>query len=200
MIKQKMLQQLLTQLPVSLHSRAFRYRSDLSKYNYIIGRLLLKQGLDFWGLNSDLEQIRFQQNGKPVLAGIDFNISHSDHHVICGFAKWGILGLDIEKINPIDFEDFTSFFSTREWDIIKNADDPIRTFYWFWTRKESIIKALGHNLSYLNQIELDVSTDHFVIDGKRWFLQDVVIQDGYMSTICSEKEIEHIEVVEIRFI
>ena len=195
-----MFQQLLTQLPVSLHSRAFRYRSDLSKYNYIIGRLLLKQGLDFWGLNSDLEQIRFQQNGKPVLAGIDFNISHSDHHVICGFAKWGILGLDIEKINPIDFEDFTSVFSAREWDIIKNADDPIRTFYWFWTRKESIIKALGHNLSYLNRIELDVSTDHFVVDGKRWFLQDVVIQDGYMSAVCSEKEIGHIEVVEIRFI
>lgn len=199
LIKQNLLHQLLAQLPVSLHSRAFRYRSDLSKYNYIIGRLLLKQGLDFFGLDNDVEQIRIQQNGKPVLTGVHFNISHSHHHVICGFAKSGVLGLDMEKINPIDFEDFASVFSAREWKIIKNAADPIRAFYWFWTRKESIIKALGHNLSYLNQIELDVSTDHFVLDGKRWFLQDVVIQEGYMSAVCSEKEIKNIEVIEICF-
>ena len=199
LIKQDLLQQLLVQLPVSLHSRAFRYRSNLSKYNYVIGRLLLKQGLDFFGLNNDLEQIEIQQNGKPVLAGIHFNISHSHHHVICGFAKSGTLGLDMEKINPIDFEDFASVFSTREWNFIKNADDPIQAFHWFWTRKESIIKALGHNLSYLNQIDLDVLNDHFVLEGKRWFLQDVVIQEGYMSTVCSEKEMENIEVIEIRF-
>jgi phosphopantetheinyl transferase len=67
LIKQKSLPQLLERLPTSLQLKALRYRSDSSRYNYIIGRLLLKRGLDFFGLDSDLEKIEFQKNGKPVL-------------------------------------------------------------------------------------------------------------------------------------
>lgn len=199
LIKQKSLQQLLQQLPASLQLKALRYQSELSTYNYVIGRLLLKRGLDFFGLNNDLEKIEFQKNGKPVLSGIHFNISHSDHQVICGFSKEGLLGVDLEKINPIDFEDFTSIFSVQEWAAIKGADDPIRTFYWFWTRKESIIKALGRKLSYLHQIELDVSFDHFVVDEKRWFLRDVFVEAGFLGAVCCEEEIGKVGVVEIRF-
>jgi len=199
LINQKLLQQLLQRLPTSLQLKALRYQSELSTYNFVIGRLLLKRGLDFFGLDNDLEKIEFQKNGKPVLSGIHFNISHSDHQVICGFSKEGLFGVDLEKINPIDFEDFTSMFSVQEWAAIKDANDPIRAFYWFWTRKESIIKALGHKLSYLHQIELDVSSDHFVLDGKRWFLRDIFVEEFFLGAICCEEEIGEVEVVEIWF-
>ena len=90
-------------------------------------------------------------------------------------------------------------FSAKEWTAIKGADDPLRTFYWFWTRKESIIKALGRTLSYLHQIELDVTSDHIVVDNKRWFLQDVDIETGYLGAVCCEAEIGEVGVVEISF-
>jgi 4'-phosphopantetheinyl transferase len=199
LIKQNSLQQLLQQVPPLLQLKALRYQSELSRYNYLIGRLLLKRGLNFFGLDDDLDKIEFQENGKPVLSGIYFNISHSDHQVICGFSQEGTLGVDLEKIRPIDFENFASMFSTKEWSAIRGADDPIRTFYWFWTRKESIIKAMGSTLHYLHQIELDVTSDHFVVDGKRYFLRNVDIEKGFIATICTEKEIESIELVEIWF-
>lgn len=199
LIKQKSLQQLLQQLPSSLKLKALRYRSDSSRYNYILGRLLLKRGLDFYGLDNDLEKIEFQKNGKPALPGIHFNISHSDHQIICGFSKEGPIGVDLEKINPIDFDDFVSMFSAQEWTAIRGADDPIRTFYWFWTRKESIIKALGRTLLYLHQIELDVSSDHFLVDGKRYFLRNVDIEEGFVGAVCTEEKIEALEVVDIWF-
>ncbi|MFT5602345.1 MAG: 4'-phosphopantetheinyl transferase [Flavobacteriales bacterium] len=199
LIKQNKFQQLLQRLPASLHSRALRYRSKSSAYNYVIGRLLLKHGLDFFGFDSDLEKIQFQENGKPILSGIHFNISHSDHQVICGFSKEGLLGVDVEKINPIDFEDFTSMFSAQEWVKIKDADDPIRAFYWFWTRKESIIKALGRKLNDLHQIELDVSLDYFVVDDKQYFLRDIVIQERFLAAVCCDEEIGEIKVVDVWF-
>jgi 4'-phosphopantetheinyl transferase len=199
LIKQNSLQQLLQQVPPLLQLKALRYQSELSRYNYLIGRLLLKRGLNFFGLDDDLEKIEFQENGKPVLSGIYFNISHSDHQVICGFSQKGTLGVDLEKIRPIDFENFASIFSAKEWLAIRGADDPIRTFYWFWTRKESIIKAMGRTLHYLHQIELDVTSDHFVVDGKRYFLRQVAIEEGFVCTVCTEKEIESIELVEIWF-
>ena len=136
------------------------------------------------------------KNGKPLIDGIHFNISHSGHQVICGFSNEGQLGVDLEKISPIDFEDFTSVFSVQEWAAIKNANNPIRAFYWFWTRKESIIKALGHNLSYLHQIELDVSANHVVVDGKRYCLQNVDMEQGFLGTVCTEEEIEELETIE----
>ncbi|MFT5617484.1 MAG: 4'-phosphopantetheinyl transferase, partial [Arenicella sp.] len=187
------------QLPASLQLKALRYKSELSAYNYVVGRLLLKHGLTCFGFDNDLEKIEFQENGKPILPGIHFNISHSDHQVICAFSKQGLLGVDLEKISPIDFEDFTSMFSAQEWTIIKRSDNPVRTFYWFWTRKESIIKALGHKLSYLHQIELDISLDHIFIDGRRWFLRDVIVGDAFLGAICCEEEIGAFEIVEVSF-
>jgi 4'-phosphopantetheinyl transferase len=199
LIKKKSLQELVHQLPASLQLKALRYKSELSAYNYVIGRLLLKHGLGSFELDNDLERIEFQQNGKPVLPEIHFNISHSDHQVICGFSKEGLLGVDLEKISPIDFDDFTSMFSAQEWAAIRGANDPIRRFYWFWTRKESIIKALGRTLSYLHQIELDVSSDHFMVDGKRYFLRQIDIEEGFVGAVCTEEKIDALEFIQIRF-
>lgn len=199
LIKKKSLQQLLNKLPPNLQAKALRYRSESSRYNYIAGRLLLQHGLRHFKINDDLEQITFLKNGKPVLPGIHFSISHSDHQVICAFSREGRLGVDLEKINPIDFENFTSFFTKREWATIQGADDPIQVFYWYWTRKESIIKALGLTLNYLHQIELDISQDHFIINGKQLFLEDFFVKKGFMSAVCCEDDIGNIEVVEISF-
>lgn len=197
LIKEKAIQQLLQELPDSLHAKALRYRSESSAYNYTVGRLLLKRGLEFLGLDNNLERIDYHKNGKPFLPGIHFNISHSAHQVICAFSKEGLLGVDLEKINPINFEDFTAMFSPQEWVSIKGAEDQIRMFYWFWTRKESIIKALGKKLSDLHQIELDVSLDYFEMNGKQWFLSPLALKDGFMCSICSEKAVEKIELVEV---
>ncbi|MFK8056367.1 MAG: 4'-phosphopantetheinyl transferase superfamily protein [Saprospiraceae bacterium] len=199
LIIQELLPMLLQWLPTSLHAKALRYRSKASAYNYVAGRLLLKQGLDAYGLDDDLRKIELQENGKPVLPEIHFNISHSGHQVVCGFSKEGLLGVDIEKISPIDFEDFTAMFSAHEWSAIKGAVDPLREFYWFWTRKESIIKALGLRLNYLHKVELDVSSDHFVLEGKRWFLRDLTFGKDFLGAVCCEDEISEIEFIDVRF-
>ena len=104
---------------------------------------------------------------------------------------------DLGKIYPINFEDFTAIFSEKECISINGADDLMLTFYWFWTRKESIIKALGPTLIYLNRIEW-----HFrSLYGrqKEMVLCDIEIEEGFMCTICGEKEIGRLEVVEINF-
>jgi len=197
LIQQKALPQLIERLPASLHPRALRYQSELPAYNYVIGRLLLQRGLADMGLDSDLEKIETQENGKPTLPGVHFNISHSEHLVICGFSKAGRLGVDIEKIKPVDFEDFTAMFSAKEWNAIHGSDDSLRMFYWFWTRKESIIKALGLNLGYLHEIELDVAGGHFEVDGKRWFLREVDLWEGYLGAVCCEGDVGDVGVLEI---
>ena len=165
----------------------------------MVGRLLLKNGLDSLGYDDDLDKIEFQTNEKPSLPDVQFNISHSDHRVVCAFANEGRIGVDIEKIVPIDFDDFTSMFSALEWKSIRASENPLRSFYWFWTRKESIIKALGFNLKYLHQIELDVTVDHIVVDGTQLFLQELDFGDGFVATVCCEGEINELVLCELKF-
>ena len=176
-----------------------RYRSEQSAYNFVISRLLLKHGLAAFDFDTKLEEITLLANGKPILPGIDFNISHSASQVICAFSKSGHIGVDLEKVKPIDFGDFTSSFTPKEWKAIHNSANPIHTFYWFWTRKESIIKVLGLSLSYLHQIELDVSSDKFVFNGKPWFLREIDVGDGFVGMVCSEQEINNLEVIKLSF-
>ncbi|MEN0004068.1 MAG: 4'-phosphopantetheinyl transferase superfamily protein [Bacteroidota bacterium] len=196
LMQQQALPHLLHRLPTSLHPKALRYRSAQSSYNYIVGRLLLQCGLKHFGLDPDLERIAFLENGKPTLPDIHFNISHSAHLVVCGCSAQGDLGLDIEQLQPVDFDAFASFFSSQEWLTIKSAAHPMQCFYTFWTRKESIIKANGLTLNYLHQIELDITKDHFVAEGKKWFLQDLALQEDFAGAVCSEQQIQRIEVVD----
>ena len=199
LFERKTLPDLLKDIPSSLHPKAHRYQSKTSAYNYVVGRIQLKRALESLGLDNDLTKIEIPENGKPSISGLHFNISHSGHQVICGFSKTAQLGIDLERIIPIDFTDFTSMFSDKEWKNIKSADDPMRSFYWFWTRKESIIKALGLTLSYLHQIELDVSSDQIVVDGKKWFLREIDVGEGYVGALCSEEEVVVLDIIELGF-
>ena len=199
LIKRNALPQLLKSLPTSLHEKAHRYKSKASAYNYVIGRLLLKQGLESLNLDNDLSKIEIGENGKPTIPGLHFNIAHSNRQVICGFSKTACLGIDIEKISLIDFTDFSTMFSSKEWKAIKSSSNPMKSFYWFWTRKESIIKALGLSLSFLHQIELDVSTDHFELDGKQWYLREINVGEGYIGALCSDEEFHEVETTEVFF-
>ena len=195
LVMEQRLNELLQDLPVSLHARALRYKSEESSYNYVVGRLLLKRGLTAFNIEAGLEDVEFSASGKPTLPNLEFNISHSDSQVVCAFSRSGSIGVDLEKVKPVDFNDFTSMFTANEWKAIHSSANSLQIFYWFWTRKESIIKALGLSLSYLHQIELDVSSTEFIVDGKTWFLRELEIGQDFIAMICSANEIDKISIV-----
>ena len=199
--KEHELNKLLEELPKNMHERALRYHFKRDAYNYVLGRLLLKKGLTAIGLDSQFQNISFQKDGKPTIEGAHFSISHSDNLVVCVISIEGIIGIDVEKEKQINLENFKPWFTNIEWADINNAHYPIQKFYWYWTRKESIIKALGIKLSYLHKIELDARHDFFIENGEKWYLKDLDFAPGFFGSLCAEKEITKSFIVsEVRFI
>lgn len=184
---------LLKQLPKNLHSKAYRYRRPQDAYNFVLGRLMLKHGLKELGIDSDLGKIRYNENEKPMLDGVFFNISHSADLVVCGLTNEGEIGIDVELEKEIDLKDFVKTFTPNEWKDITEHSFPLKKFYWYWVRKESIIKALGMKLSYMNQIELEVTNNFFIEKNKKWFLRNLNFGGGYFFSICSEVDFEQVE-------
>ena len=184
----KSIQKMISEFPVFMQKRALRYRFKADAADYITGRLLLKSALGKVQSMETLADLKFTTNGKPFLKSIHFNISHSANEVLLAVSLKGRLGIDIEKIKPIVLSDFQSFFTNKEWIDISNHQNPIHRFYWYWTRKESIIKALGISLKDLHLVEINPTNDFFNHKEKKWFLQNLKLEDGFVGAICTEYE------------
>jgi len=186
----KTLSQLLEELPQSMHPRALRYRREADAYNFIAGRLLLQRGLEDLGIDDRIDHIQLGESGKPFLRSVSFNISHTDDWVVCALSENGHIGIDIEKEKKVDLDNFRSWFTPTEWSTIHESVVPIHQFYRYWTRKESIIKALGLKLSNLNQMDLDIRKGMFDAVGKRWYVGELAWEAGYFGAICSEVKLD----------
>lgn len=185
------LQELLQQLPESLHADILRYRFDKDRYVHALGKYLLKEQLSFFGIGTQaLELLQTNDHGKPKLPidSFSFNISHSHELVLCGAAMGCILGIDAEYIRPTEIAAFESYFTKEEWQKVGNAHS-LDTFFEVWTKKESIIKADGRGLylplDTINTLQNPIE----IINGAKtnWFLKELVINPAYKACLCSNQ-------------
>jgi len=187
--EKELIEQLLLSLPENTHERAKRYIFEKDAYNFLMGRILLKKGLEDLGMAGQFHQIGYMKTGKPFLKNVFFNISHTDNLVVCAISNEGEIGIDVEKMNPLELSDFKASFTNDEWEAINTSPFPVKQFYWYWTRKESIIKALGVGLSHLHLLEIDPSKNHFNANGKKWHLEGLGFGTGFSGALCSESPI-----------
>lgn len=133
---------------------AARYRTAIDRARFIdrrgARRLLLAAHL-----NADPQAIRFIEgaNGKPALADgtVEFSCSHAGDDWMLAIADVA-LGCDLARFDPAfrwrDVVD--AFFAQRERAALNALppEEAATTFLEMWARKEALVKALGHGLSF----------------------------------------------------
>jgi len=62
---------------------------------------------------------------------------------MCAVNKEGRVGIDIERMKPLNFAEFRSYMTTEEWNTMQEVPDQLEYFYELWTVKESVIKGEG---------------------------------------------------------
>lgn len=165
-----------------------RYCRWQDRHAALFGRLLLKIALLESGYSAScLELLRFDAYNRPSIdSSIDFNISHSGNYVLCAISKNGRIGIDIEQIKDINISYYKNFMSNTEWDDITNNEALTRRFYYYWTIKESVMKADGRGLSIPPQ-DIICHPDHATIYNKKWGLKEIpIIDDEYCCHIAFE--------------
>lgn len=203
--------ELMRDLPKGIRERALRYRSEEAAFNFVIGRLLLRHGLEQLGKSEMFRQIEYLPKGKPMIEGIHFNIAHSGARVVAAFAECEI-GVDIEQIREVNLADFDAFFTGAEWEEIYAAANSQRAFLELWTRKESIIKCLSVSLKELNRVDelFDTNAVYFrrfelfdasrdVGMGRTSLESGTSEASGYLGSLCGKCEIGEIELLEVLF-
>jgi 4'-phosphopantetheinyl transferase len=180
---------LLENLPKSLWKKANRYLDKESSLSYIIGRLLLKKALLTNKLSpSLLEEIHYSEHGKPSFLNHNFSISHSNWYVVIVFGTTFSIGIDIEKKKNIDLKLFKYLFTEPEWKSITEAEDSLELFYWFWVRKEALLKAAGCTLTALKQLE--IFEHHGMYKGKRYYFTPFNFNVEFNGVVATEEKID----------
>jgi 4'-phosphopantetheinyl transferase len=142
--------------------RVKEYVKHIDKYRFIISRGILKYFLSFFTKKHSPKDISlsYKRFGKPFMinSNIEFNISHSHNLIIYAFNINKPVGIDIEFLNRnININLMIPYVMTKQELYIYEQLDVLERytfFYTLWTKKESIIKFIGHGLHYpINTIE-----------------------------------------------
>ncbi len=137
--------------------RARRFLFERDRTEYMVCRGLLRHLLDAYGVGSaSALTFSYTDRGKPLLPvnrdpSLAFNVAHSRGAGLIGLARGAAIGVDVERVRPID--SFLSLASTcfapeEQAELAAlPASQHAKAFYAGWTRKEAMIKATGEGLS-----------------------------------------------------
>lgn len=186
----------LSQVSAERRTQASRFVRQADAYRSVLGEILTRVTLSrLTGLRP--AELSFTRNpyGKPSLShhsDVQFNVSHSGDWIALISGGTDELGVDVEKIAPIDMQIAERFFSPTESQFLSATPDDRRlnTFYRLWTLKESYIKAVGMGLS--------IPLDSFAIlpdEGGVWYCEQAGayrflsqrLDEGHMLAACSAR-------------
>lgn len=157
LLNQGLYERLLGRVPGALREGLMRFRDRRDAQRSLLGKLLLMDGLQTLKLREySLASLTYNAYGRPGFGpGIDFSISHSGDYAVCAISGGEPVGIDLEEIKAVPFEDFNDQFSRAEWRTIETSATPLQHFYVAWTKKEAFLKALGTGLQTpLNEITI----------------------------------------------
>lgn len=119
----------------------------------ILLRLILANYLE---INPSEVIIKYDENGKPIVKNISFNISHAANYLVILIGSYRSVGVDIEtelRTKKVINSLAQRFFSMQEFDAIKNFRGEAQSilFNRIWTLKEAVLKSTGKGILFINE-------------------------------------------------
>lgn len=147
-----------------------RLKSEKDKKLSVLAEIMLAR---FLGRKPNYN---IDKNGKPCGEEIEFNFSHSGDYAVCAVSDLPV-GVDIEKIRPVNLE-IAKKFCKSEYENILNSKNPNDTFFEYWVKKESYLKACGMGIKAgLGNFNTDKMSEFIMYDKIK----------GYKLCVCSKE-------------
>lgn len=128
-------------------------------------------------------QYTIDENGKPTGEETEFNFSHSGDIAVCAVSDFPV-GVDVEKIRDVNMDIARKKFCPSECEAIFSSANPTESFFEYWVKKESYVKALGEGLRIpLKEINVDEITD------RKFHTYKI---KGYKLCVCTIEDAEFI--------
>lgn len=177
-----------------------RYRRWEDAQASLLGRLLLRKGMQQINKKISLKDLKYTPYNKPYFEGanLDFNISHSGNQVVCALREGASIGIDIELEKALNLEHFKFQMTNNEWKNIVNSSNKQQAFYHYWTQKEAVIKAHGKGLS-LPLKSFEIKDQQTTIQSENFYLKAIDLAPRYSCHLASNAPIRNYSLKEVPF-
>ena len=133
------------------------------------------------------------QHGKPMLreGGVFFNVSHSHDAALIALCGDADVGVDIERVQPIEASVVDTFLADSERRALERLpeEERLRAVYRVWCRKEALLKGLGVGLTApLDGLAVSLGPQASVVWSREsgvaaWRLHDVATGRDYEAAL-----------------
>lgn len=182
--------------------RSQRFHFERDRLHFTVARGILRQILSkYVGVAPETLEFAYSDRGKPRLitgndqGKLEFNLSHSQGKALYAIALKRRVGIDLEKIRPMDGLSLAKrFFSQQEYLQLSKYPESQQNqaFLQLWTAKEALIKATGTGLTELKNIEIlwknstEIYLSKIVGDAvNNWHLEPLEL-DNWLATVAVE--------------
>ena len=139
-------------------------------------------------------------NGKPIINGIHFSISHSKNVLVYAFSLGNQVGIDVESINPARevLKLAKRYFHPDEFLFLKNFNKQEQAYRFFqlWTQKEALCKLDGGRLWFYLKENMLSSKKYTKNNDNPVFIQSYDKIPQFSLSIASTKEPNEIRFIE----
>lgn len=135
--------EILSGLSEDRRNRIMKYKMPNDRKRGLQAGIMIRDILKVHGRSQD--EIIVSDNGRPIIEGLDFNISHSGKYVMMVISDDKV-GCDIERIKGRNYSVAKRYFSEGEKNYLDESTDKDLSFYRIWTARESYIKYTGEGI------------------------------------------------------
>lgn len=171
-----------------------RFVAGRARLREILGRRL--------GISPAGIAFTYGPHGRPLLAGIGFSLAHAGDHAALALGPGPMLGLDLERLQPVDPATAHQYLSSREQAEISALPADARDLARLraWTRKEAVTKALGVGLAAdFARVEVAMDPEPGLRacpgeDARRWHLSEPALAPGFLATLAVRADGDPVEI------
>lgn len=177
------LEQYLKKLPNNFLVQVNKYKEENQRKRSFFSWYLLYLKFLERKINAFNLKVEFNENGKPLIEGINFNISHS-HNLVAVAISSHEVGIDLELIEDKDNSKIAKKIMNEEeyQKYLKNKE----YFYKVWTKKEAYLKRKGLALDFA------LNKDYKIDDVVSYYIQAEDDNNYYLSVSPSSSRVEFI--------
>ena len=142
---------------------------------------------EFCGCRHEDITIKKDGLGKPFAENLPvfFSISHSGDFVVCAVSD-NEIGIDIEKIRPINLKAAEKFATKKETDYINSASNG---FFEIWTLKEAYFKCIGTGLGTdIKNVSFEISPNEIICSNMEYKCSFADIEREYICSVCEKTD------------
>ncbi|MBQ4559369.1 MAG: 4'-phosphopantetheinyl transferase superfamily protein [Tyzzerella sp.] len=171
--------ELLHRLPMDRQQRIHNLKQEKGRRQSMGVGLLLQKVLALYHMQDS--QVYVGEHGKPMVEGLEFNLSHSGDLVICVVSDKPV-GCDIEKLREAPKGVSERCFSDGEQAYLSQFSEGEynHKFFELWTMKESYVKMTGEGMGLRFEAYEVVVDKDCILSGGDGYAK--VLRDGNMQT------------------